>query len=243
MATAASPKRTVWITGASTGIGRALAEEHALKGDLVLATARRRENLAELQQQIRSAGGSCEIATCDVTDGRAVQGTAEEFLKRHTRIDILVNNAGVSYFKEFSTTTTEEFDEVINTNLRGAFLATKAVLPSMLAHHRGLIINIVSFVTKAVYTKSAAYAASKAGLQAMMDVLRAEVRREGIRIVNIYPGAVLTPIWPSRQQETYKDQMLEPRDVARFVYDVSVQPEPVMVEEVVIRPQGGDLHV
>ena len=235
-------QRTVWITGASTGIGRALAEEHARRGDLVLATARSLDRLEDLRRNVTAAGGACDVAACDMQDGRSVAKTAAGFMKRHGRIDALVNNAGVTYFKEFASTTLDEFDHVINTNLRGAFAATQAVLPGMLAVQRGLIINIVSFVTKAVYDRSSVYAASKAGLEAMMDGLRSEVRREGIRIINVHPGAVRTPIWSKGQQEKFGEQMLAPEDVARLVYEVSVQPERVLVEELVIRPRGGDLQ-
>ena len=154
---------------------------------------------------------------------------------------MLMNNAGVTYFKDFTETTIEEFDHIMKTNLRGTFLCTQAVLPAMIAQGSGFIMNILSFVTKQVYTKSAAYAASKAGTEAMMNVLRAEVRRHGIQIVNIYPGAVRTPIWPEEQRLEYADQMLDPQQAAEMLYQISLQPRSLMVEEVTFRPQGGDI--
>jgi NADP-dependent 3-hydroxy acid dehydrogenase YdfG len=140
-------------------------------------------------------------------------------------------------------TSIEEFDHIINTNLRGIFLTTKAVLPAMLQNQSGLVLNILSYVVKEVYTKSAAYSSSKAGAEAMMNVLRSEVRRQGINIVNVYPGAVSTPIWRQNQREKFGNQMLTPEQVAEMLYHVSSQPSSLMVEEIVLRPQGGDLQI
>jgi NADP-dependent 3-hydroxy acid dehydrogenase YdfG len=158
-------------------------------------------------------------------------------------LDILINNAGVTYFKNFESTTIEEFDEVVGTNLRGLFLTTKGTLPSMLLKRSGTIINILSYAGRTVYTGSSAYAASKAGAAAMMDVLRAETRQKGIKIVNVYPGAVLTPIWHAKHRERYSERMMKPEEVATVVYEISCQPAGMMTEEVVLRPQGGDLQV
>lgn len=234
-------ERVVWITGASAGIGRALAELFALKKDKVIASARTESTLRDLQQAIRSGGGFCEALVCDINSERSVQSAAHKMLASFAGIDILINNAGVSSFEDFAHTSVEEFDRVVGTNLRGTFLATKAVLPSMIEKQRGLILNIISYTTKEVYARSSAYAASKAGVEAMMNGLRVEVRRKGINIVNVYPGAVLTGIWPENQRQKYGHQMLKPDDVARMVYEISVQPPSVMIEECVIRPCGGDL--
>ncbi len=235
--------RIVWITGAGTGIGRALALEHARRGDTVLATGRTRERLDELRSSMPSKGSACEISVCDVRDEGAVHRVVEGFLSRHGRIDILVNNAGVTYFRDFLDTSTEQFDHVVSTNLRGLFLTTHSVLPAMIRSGRGMIVNILSFAAKAVYTGSSVYAASKAGAEAMMNVLRAEVREKGIHIVNIYPGAVRTPIWHPKHQERYGQRMLAPEDVARTICEMTMQPESVMVEELILRPPMGDLQV
>ena len=235
--------RTVWITGASSGIGLALAENFASYGDIVIASARSREKLEDLQQRIRITKGRCEIVECDVQDSKSVAKAFESIEHTTAAIDILINNAGISSFKDFSSTDIDDFDQVISTNLRGSFLTTKAVLPGMLAHQKGMIINILSFVTKEVFPQSAAYTASKAGVEGMMNVLRSEVRRRGINIVNVYPGAVRTPIWHPKVQEKYQTQMLETHQVASMIYDISVQPSSLAVEEIVLRPQGGNLQL
>jgi sepiapterin reductase len=235
--------RVVWITGASTGIGRALAVVFASRGDTVIASARTESKLNELYKQISAARGTCEIIPCDVQSENSVFETVKKILDMHGQIDVLINNAGITYFKEFMDTSIEEFDSTINTNLRGIFLTTKAVLPVMLQSQNGLVLNILSYAVKEVYAKSAVYSSSKAGAEALMNVLRSEVRRKGINIVNVHPGAVSTPIWSQNQLEKFGDQMLTPEKVAEMLYHISIQPPSLMVEEIILRPQGGDLQI
>ena len=238
-----STSRVVWITGGSTGIGRALAERFVSQGDSVAATARSLANLTILQEQLSSSLGACAVYQCDVTNEEQVRSTEEAIRSKFGAPDVLINNAGVTYFKDFINTTTAEFDEVIGTNLKGLFLTTKTVIPRMLERKSGLIINVLSFAAKATYTGSSVYAASKAGAEAMMNVLRAETRDKGINIVNVYPGAVFTSIWHPKHREKYGHQMMQPADVAEVVYKLSCEPQGVMIEDIVIRPQVGDLRV
>jgi len=219
--------RVTWITGASTGIGRALAEVFTSHGDTVIASARTESKLNELCRQNSAARGTCEIIKCDVQNEASVFEAVKNILELHGHIDVLINNAGVTYFKDFIDTSIEQFDHVVNTNLRGTFLATKAVLPEMLQNQNGLVLNILSYAVKEVYLKSAAYSSSKAGIEAMMNVLR----------------SVSTPIWRQNQLEKFGNQMLTPEQVAEMLYQVSIQPPSLMVEEIVLRPQGGDLQV
>jgi NADP-dependent 3-hydroxy acid dehydrogenase YdfG len=235
--------RIIWITGASSGIGRSLAEVFVQHGDTVLASARRKRQLEELQRDVSSASGICRIYPCDVGDEGLVAIVGETILKEFGYVDFLINCAGVTYFRDFAATTTEEFDEVIRTNLRGLFLTTKIVLPQMLKRGSGVVMNVLSYASKATYTGSSAYAASKAGAEAMMDALRAETRDKGIKIVNISPGAVLTPIWHPTHQERYGHIMMKPGEIAKVLYDISLQPASMMIEDIIIRPQQGDLKV
>ena len=235
--------RIVWITGASSGIGRALAEEFALHGDSVAASARTSSNLTSLVTQIEAASGTSSAFPCDVTKEDQIRTVVSEIIAQFGRIDILINNAGVTYFKDFAKTSIQEFDEVVATNLRGLFLTTQAVLAGMLERGNGTIINVISYAAKTAYTGSSAYTASKAGAEAMMNVVRAETRDKGIKIVNVYPGAVFTPIWHPKHQEKYGHQMMKPAEIAKVLYEISCQPPSMMLEDVVIRPQVGDLQV
>ncbi|MGB2867123.1 MAG: SDR family oxidoreductase [Bacteroidota bacterium] len=235
--------RIVWITGASSGIGRALAEEFASAGDRVIITSRNRAKVAALQRMIAGRGGACDVEVCDVRDSKSVRNASRKILKRYKGMDVLINNAGATSFTEFLATSEKEFDDVIDTNLRGMFLTTRNVLPAMVKARKGLIVNILSYASRVTYTKSAAYSASKAGGEAMMNVLRAELREKGIQVVNVFPGAVATPMWPAKFRKRHAGRMMIPEDIARLVYNATIQPPAVMLEELVIRPQRGDLRV
>jgi NADP-dependent 3-hydroxy acid dehydrogenase YdfG len=232
--------RIVWITGASSGFGRALALAFAHAGDIVIATGRSLHALKLLQ---RKREGRVEVHACDVRDERAVERLAKSVLRRHSRIDILVNNAGITSFAEFTDTSVREFDDILETNLRGLFLTTRSVLPSMLRRRSGLILNILSYAAKTTYTKSVAYSAAKAGAEAMMNVLRAEVRDKGIRVMNIFPGAMLTPMWPPHLRKRYSTSMMSADDVAALVVHLTQQPKTLHIEELIVRPPQGDLRV
>jgi NADP-dependent 3-hydroxy acid dehydrogenase YdfG len=158
-------------------------------------------------------------------------------------MEILVNNAGVTYFKELVSTTANEFDHVMDTNVRGMFLLTKAVLPSFLRRRRGLIINILSFAAKTVYTGSSIYSASKSAGSAMMGVLREEVRDKGIKILNVFPGAVSTPMWGTRNRARFEHRMIHPEEIAEYIVATAALPASMMVEEITLRPQRGDLKI
>ncbi|HWP81147.1 MAG TPA: SDR family oxidoreductase [Bacteroidota bacterium] len=235
--------RVVWITGASSGIGKALAEVFAQAGDMVILSARRESPLKSLARRIRAHGGSCEVTVCDVRSEKSLRRAAKRITSNVGWVDVLINNAGVTSFKRFDEISTREFDEVIATNLRGAFLATKAVLDSMVKRRRGVILNIISFAAKTTYEGSAAYSASKAGVESMMNVLRAETRGRGLKVVNVYPGAILTPMWKAEHRRKYSNVMMSPKEIARLIYEASIHPSSGMVEELVVRPQIGDLRV
>jgi len=236
------PRRLVWITGASSGIGQALAFEYGTHACDVILSGRNESSLSSLSNKISARGGIVSVIACDVRHESSVNAAARKILDTIGIPDILVNNAGVTVFKRFAETTTEEFDDIIATNLRGPFLTTKAILNRMIERGSGIVMNIVSFAAKTTYTESSVYAASKSGLAAMMEGLRAEVRDKEIKIVNVFPGAVLTPIWHPKVQSKYGHRMMTAAEVAAMIYSVSCQPPSVMVEELVLRPQSGDIN-
>lgn len=238
----ASP-RIVWVTGASSGIGSALAESFASHGDVVYASGRNRRKLQTLARKTRDNGAQIQTIVCDVRKRGEVAAASRIILKKEGKVHILVNNAGVTYFKDFLGTTPREFDEVIGTNLMGLFLTTRSILPSMMKRKDGLIINVLSFAVKKVYTLSAAYTASKAGASSLMDVLREEVRPHGIKVMNVYPGAIHTPMWSNKHRMKYGSQMMTSHEAAEIIYQASLQTNNVMIEELVVRPQVGDLKV
>ena len=235
------PNKVAWITGASTGIGFEIAKVFAKAGYVIVATARRKSRLVSLVNEIRFAGHEAYAFVCDVTSERSILSTRKKILEKCKTIDVLVNSAGVTVFKSFIETKTPDFDSIMDTNLRGSFVTSKAVLPLMIKKRKGHIINLISVASRTVFTNSAAYSASKAGLLALSEVLRAEVRKFNIKITNILPGATDTPMWSPASRQRYGKRMMTPREIAEVVLQVAEQPKKIVIEDVVIRPIKGDI--
>ena len=175
-------EKVIWVTGASTGIGREIALEFSRGGYIVVVTARRKSRLSKIVSEIKFAEREASAFVCNVLSERSIQITAKRIRERYGRIDALINNAGVTIFKSLLDTKPAEFDTIIGTNLRGAFLCIKAVLPLMIKNHKGHIINISSVAARVDFINSSAYAASKAGLIALSNTLRKEVRKYNIKV-------------------------------------------------------------
>jgi NADP-dependent 3-hydroxy acid dehydrogenase YdfG len=235
--------RVVWITGAGSGFGSALAERFSMNGDVVVLSGRSAGSLNVVAQKIRSNKGTCEVIPIDVQKVASVRKAANKVLRAYNRIDVLVNNAGITAFKSFEATSEREFSKIVSTNLTGMFLVTKSVLRAMLKERQGIILNVLSYAAKTTYTGSAAYSASKTGGAAMMNVLREETRGKGVQVINIYPGAIDTPMWNDRARRKFKKEMMTPWEISALIYEATVQKPNVVVEELVIRPQSGDLHL
>lgn len=231
----------VWITGAGRGIGQALARSFASSGARLVLTARSTDQLAATAAACRDLGASALVLPCDLTQADDIQNVSQRIAQEEGAVDILINNAGTMVFKPFLATRLEEFDAIHAVNLRAAFLCTQAVLPAMMERHSGMIVMINSMAAREVFRDSSVYAASKAGLRMMADCLRAEVRREGIRVLSVYPGATNTDIWPSRVREKFADRMMDPEALAELVLQAWRLPDSVVVEEFVIQPTSGPL--
>ncbi len=233
--------RVVWITGASTGIGFELAKVFAKSGYIIVATARRKSRLVSLVNEIRFAGHEAYAFVCDVRSERSIISTKKKIIEKCGTIDILINNAAITAFKSFTDTKPPEFDDIIETNLRGSYLTTRTILPILMKKKRGHIINILSVAAHTVFKNSAAYSASKAGMLAMFNVLRAEMRKFNIKISNIMPGATDTPMWGQATRQKYSNRMMTPREVADIAFSVANQPKKVVIEDIIIKPIKGDL--
>jgi len=234
-------QKVVWVTGASVGIGFDIAKTFGKAGYIVAATARRKSRLVKLVNELRFAGHEAYAFVCDIQSERSIFSTKKKIIEKCGGIDILINNAGVTVFKSFIDTKAFEFDDVMKTNFRGSFLASKAVLPLMIKKRRGHIINILSVSANTVFTESSVYSASKAALLALANVLRAEVRKYNIKVSNIMPGAVDTAMWSPASRQRYQKRMMTPKEVADVVLCVAEQPKKIVMEDVVIRPIKGDI--
>ncbi len=235
------PQKVVWITGASTGIGFELGKVFAKGGYIIVATARRKSRLVSLVNEIRFAGHEAYAFVCDVRSERSIASTKKKILEKCSSIDLLINNASITTFKSFIDTKPPEFDDILETNLRGSYLMSRSVLPLMMKKKRGHIINVLSVAANTVFTNSMAYSASKAGMHAMFNVLRAEVRKFNIKISNVMPGATDTPMWSPASRQKYQSRMMTPREIADIVFQVANQPKKVVIEDIVIKPIKGDL--
>ena len=234
-------QKVIWITGASTGIGKEIATEFSKAGHIVVVSARRKSRLVRIVSEIKYAEREASAFVCNLLSERSIQITAKRIKEKYGSIDLLINNAGVTVFKSFMETKTFDYDNVIDTNLRGSFLCIKSVLPQMIKNKKGHIINILSVAANTSFENSSVYAASKAGLLAMSNGLREEVRRYNIKVSNILPGAVETPMWDSKSRQRYKNRMMSASDIAKIVLQIFQQPRKVLIEDVVVRPVKGDI--
>ena len=228
----------IWITGASSGIGKAAVEEFASVGCKIFATARRVTELDRLKKEINSK--HLEIYPCNV----ASQANVEQIFKKITsenQINCLVNNAGITSFKTAEDNTIKEIDDIIKTNLLGSIYTLKSTLAHMKKKGGGTIINVLSTVVVKTFTNSSVYTASKMGLLGYLKVLREEVRDYKIRIVNIIPGATETAMWTRETREKHADRMMNPKSIARLMVSSFLQKDNLVAEEIVVRPIEGDL--
>ncbi|MBK7497664.1 MAG: SDR family oxidoreductase [Ignavibacteriales bacterium] len=233
-------KPGVWITGASSGIGRAAAIEFAKTGAKVFASGRRAAELDRINTELDSDKISVEVFPCNVASHTNVDQTVKKILA-NGKIDCLINNAGITSFKLAEENSINEINDIIQTNLLGSIYAIKAVLPQMISNGGGAIINILSVVTKKTFTKSSIYSASKFGLLGYTNSLREEVRKHNIKVINVIPGATATPIWSKEIRNQFSDRMMTAEDIARVLVWAYLQKENLVTEELLLRPIEGDL--
>ena len=233
---------TIWITGASRGIGLAIAEKLANENAVLILSSSNPHTIKNIIPKFKD-NKNVYFFPFDLADADAVVTVYDKIMATIGKIDILINNAGTARLIPFTDTTLEEFDKMINVNLRGCFLTIKSVLPDMLSRKEGMIININSNAAIKTFKKSSVYSASKAGLLAMSKSLREEVRGEGIKIIDIFPGATATEIWSGEVLEKMGDGMIKPEEIAELVYNVIIlnAKSGFITEEILVKPQRGDL--
>ncbi len=231
----------VWVTGASRGIGREIAKQFAQLGCIVCLSGRNKKALKSVVKEIVKDGGRASSFILDINNPKAVQSVHRVIRKTIGEVDVLINNAGISSFKSFLETPLKDFNKIISTNLLGHIACMKAVLPSMVERKKGWVFNIVSMVAVKTYENSTAYTASKLGLFGLGKVLREEVKKYGVKVVNVLPGATATEIWHPKVRVKYSSRMMKPKSVAEAVLSVFQMPDDLVVDEFVIRPVKGDL--
>ncbi len=239
--------QAVWITGAGTGIGRALAQAFAEAGCRVALTGRSRESLAETQRLVQDAGGSAMIAIADVADAHQVTQAHLAVAGALGDIDILVNNAGTNARRRhWAELSPADLDTVVDVNLKGPFLCSLAVLPAMRERRAGLLIHVASVAGTGIFAVSGpSYTASKHGARAMSATINAEEGIHGIRSVCINPGEVATPILDTRPRPPSAEEravMIQPEDIAAAAVFAARMPARTCMAEMTITPTDNQFY-
>ena len=239
--TATSPK-TVLITGASSGIGRASAAHLAGLGHRLVVGARRTEALDALVGEVRAAGGTIDARRLDVTDRHDVEAFVAAALEVHGAVDVLVGNAGVMALSPLEALRVEEWDRMIDVNVRGLLHGIAAALPVMQRQGSGHLVTVASIGAHSVVPTAAVYNATKHAAWAITEGLRQEVG-DRIRVTTISPGVVESELADSTTHEstaeflrTYRAASIPAEAVGRAIAYAIEQPDDVDVNEIVVRP-------
>jgi len=241
MSTQSDSQKVILITGASSGIGEATVRLLAAQGHHLVIGARRTERLAALAEEVQASGGSVRYQPLDVTSATDVNAFAQFALDTFGRIDVIVNNAGVMPLSPLASLKVDEWNRMIDVNIRGVLHGIAAVLPVMERQGAGQVINISSIGGLSVSPTAAVYCATKFAVRAISDGLRQETDR--IRVTVICPGVVESELADSISDDTARAAMRDFRRVAltadaiaRSIAYAIEQPADVDVSEIVVRP-------
>jgi NAD(P)-dependent dehydrogenase (short-subunit alcohol dehydrogenase family) len=224
------------ITGGSRGIGLAIARKLSSMDVSVVITGRDEAMVQQIATDLSSRGHRAEGVPCDVTDLGSVSTLGEHVRKTYGRVDILVNNAGIyGPSAALHDLPTEDWDAILNTNLRGVYYMSRAIVPLMISTGAGHIVNISSLAGKNPLPQGAAYSASKWGLNGLTYSMAEELRSHNIRVSVICPGSVNTDFGRQRSGKN-SERMLKPQDVAHVVASLVTQAPQSFISEVLLRP-------
>jgi NADP-dependent 3-hydroxy acid dehydrogenase YdfG len=234
--------KTAVVTGAGSGVGRAVALKLAQQGWQVALIGRRAETLNQTANLAVVPGHQFMICPCDVRDAAAVNAMAKAVLAQFGAVEVLVNCAGTNVpQRALAVLRLEDYHAMIDTNLHGAYYCVQAFLPQMRARRSGTIVNVISDAGKLASPKAGpAYVISKFGLAGLTQSINAEERANGVRACAIFPGDIDTPLLDKRPEPPPPEaraRMLRPEDVAECVWLCINLPPHVIVEEILVRPR------
>lgn len=235
------PSKVVLLTGASSGIGEATARWLAGQGHRLIIGARRTDRLEALTKTIRAEGGTVDYQTLDVTDLKNMQLFADFALTIHGRIDVIINNAGVMPLSPLAALKVDEWNRMIDVNIRGVLNGIAATLPTLQAQQSGQVINVSSIGGLSVVPTAAVYCATKYAVRAISDGLRQET--DNIRVTCVYPGVVeselantITDTEAAKAMVAYRQIALKPEAIASAIAHAINQPNDVDTSDIVVRP-------
>ena len=236
--------KTVFITGATAGFGEACAEIFAKSGYKLILNGRREDRLQQVKERLEKAYGvACFLLPFDVQDRNAVSNAVGSLPEEWRNIDVLINNAGLALGRDwFQDADTDDWETMINTNIKGLLYVTKAVVPRMIERKRGHIINLGSVAGKEVYEKGNVYCATKAAVDTVSRGMRIDLLQHGIKVTAIHPGAADTEFSLVRFKgdKTTADsvyegfQPLSAEDVAGIIYYCTTLPGHVCINDLVV---------
>jgi NAD(P)-dependent dehydrogenase (short-subunit alcohol dehydrogenase family) len=230
--------RRALVTGAGTGMGRAIALALGAQGAAVWLAGRRPEPLTEVAGELDGIGASAVCRPFDITIDDEVRALARDFADGSS-LDILVHCAATITLGEIATAPVEELDRQYRVNLRGPYLLTQALLP-LLKARRGQVVFVNSSAGQTAPARAGQYAATKFGLRALADSLRAEVNGEGVRVLTIYPGRTATPMGQAvsamEGRPYLPEGLVQPSDIAELTLTALLLPETAEVTELIVRP-------
>jgi 3-oxoacyl-[acyl-carrier protein] reductase len=227
--------KTAIVTGASRGIGRAIALILARNGVGVSLAARTETQLEALQLEIAASGGEAAVFPTDVGREDDVIALVHGTIERFGRLDIVVNNAGLGLFGPLETTTTEQWDRLMAVNARGPFLLCREAIPYLQQQELSFIVNISSVVGHKGYANQSAYGASKHALLGMTKSLAKEVQEDGIRVHAICPGGVDTNLVRDARPDLDPAVLMQPREIADIVLFLVTRQGNAVIDQVNVR--------
>lgn len=233
--------KLIIVTGGTQGIGRAVIEKFAFQGFDVVTCARTVASLGELRESIREyyPDVSCHVTQADLSEKNQVRDFCDFVTALKRPIEVLVNNAGIFLPGQIATEPDGALESMVNANLYSAYNTTRGLLPLMKNGSKAHIFNICSIASFMAYPNGGSYAISKFAMLGFTKCLRAELKTVGIRVTAVMPGATLTDSWKGTEMED--ERFIKPEDVADSIYGAYSLSERSVVEEIVIRPQLGDL--
>ncbi len=224
------------VTGAARGLGEAIARELSEAGAIVALLDIREDLVNKVAKDIQECGHDAMAVTADLTDEKSVWAALDQVMKRYGRIDFLINNAGTDKTESIEEISIEDWDRVLQVNLRGPFLTSKYVLPVMKKNGGGHIVNIASTAAKRAWANASAYHASKWGLLGFSHALHVEGRPDKIKVTALIAGGMRTPFLLDRFPDIDTDTLQDPRNVAETVHYILTQPAETVIPEVMVIP-------
>ena len=226
------------ITGGSSGVGKATARKLGQEGAIVILVARGIRRLKNAKDELKNEGIEVHVQLADVASEEDVKRVVDEVLSYHKKIDILINNAGLGYTGPVEDLDVEKYDRMMNTNMKGVFLFTKHVLPSMKKQKSGYILNIASGAGKNGIKNMASYCASKFAVGGFSEAVALEAKPYDVRVSVLYPGSINTDFHKNIRSDFSEEDgktMQQPEDIAETVFHILSCPERYWIFEITTR--------